>query len=104
MGTGALFLGIKRLGREAEHSPPSIAEVKNADILLLPERPYGVMLNSSTGTALPFPLPNLFLNMSVSRNCIIAPVLYRRVSSNILIISNKIKTNQHVNYGLHEDD
>jgi hypothetical protein len=26
---GALFLGIKRQGREADHSPPSSAEVKN---------------------------------------------------------------------------
>jgi hypothetical protein len=25
---GALFLGVKRLGREADHSPPSSAEVK----------------------------------------------------------------------------
>jgi hypothetical protein len=30
MGTGALSLGVKRLGREADHSPPSSAEVKNA--------------------------------------------------------------------------
>jgi hypothetical protein len=28
--TGALSLGVKRLGREADHSPPSCAEVKNA--------------------------------------------------------------------------
>jgi hypothetical protein len=28
--TRALSLGIKRLGREADHSPPSSAEVKNA--------------------------------------------------------------------------
>jgi hypothetical protein len=28
MGTGALF-GVKRPGREADHSPPSNAEVKN---------------------------------------------------------------------------
>jgi hypothetical protein len=26
----ALSLGVKRLGREADHSPPSSAEVKNA--------------------------------------------------------------------------
>jgi hypothetical protein len=31
MGTGgALSLGVKRPGREADHSPPSSAEVKNA--------------------------------------------------------------------------
>jgi hypothetical protein len=28
--TGAVFLGLKRLGREADNSPPSSAEVKNA--------------------------------------------------------------------------
>jgi hypothetical protein len=28
--TGALSLGVKRPGREADHSPPSSAEVKNA--------------------------------------------------------------------------
>jgi hypothetical protein len=28
MGMGALSLGLKRPGREADHSPPSIAEVK----------------------------------------------------------------------------
>jgi hypothetical protein len=27
---GALFLGVKRLGREADHSPASSAEVKKA--------------------------------------------------------------------------
>jgi hypothetical protein len=29
MGTRALFLGVKRPGREADHSPPSSAEIKN---------------------------------------------------------------------------
>jgi hypothetical protein len=28
VGTGALFLGVKRQGREADYSPPSSAEVK----------------------------------------------------------------------------
>jgi hypothetical protein len=30
MDTRALSLGIKRSGREADHSPPSSAEVKNS--------------------------------------------------------------------------
>jgi len=30
MGTGGCFPGVKRPGREADHSPPSIAEVTNA--------------------------------------------------------------------------
>jgi hypothetical protein len=29
MGTGALSLGLKRLGGEADFSPPASAEVKN---------------------------------------------------------------------------
>jgi len=29
MGTGALTTGVKRQGREANHSSPSTAEVKN---------------------------------------------------------------------------
>jgi hypothetical protein len=35
MGTGALSLGVKRLGREADHSPPSSAEVKECVELYL---------------------------------------------------------------------
>jgi hypothetical protein len=44
---GALSLGIKRLGREAAHSPPSTAEVMNAwsYTSTLPIRLYGVVLN-----------------------------------------------------------
>jgi hypothetical protein len=30
MGTRVLYLGVKRSGRKADHSPPSTAEVKNA--------------------------------------------------------------------------
>jgi len=30
MGTGCSFPGVKRPEREADHSPPSIAKVKNA--------------------------------------------------------------------------
>jgi hypothetical protein len=29
MGTGALFPGVERPVREADHSPPTIVEVKN---------------------------------------------------------------------------
>jgi hypothetical protein len=37
---GALSLGVKRPGREAEHSPPSSAEVKKrGDIPPLPNTP-----------------------------------------------------------------
>jgi len=45
--TGALFLGVKRKGREADHSPPSSAEVNNAWICTFstPIRLYSVVLN-----------------------------------------------------------
>jgi hypothetical protein len=49
---GALFLGIKRPWREADHSPPSSAEVKNAWSYTYtpPTRLHGVVLSQSTGT------------------------------------------------------
>jgi hypothetical protein len=54
-------LGVKRLAREADHSPQPSAEVKNAwsstsspTISL-----HGAMLSYSTGTNLPFHLNNL---------------------------------------------
>jgi hypothetical protein len=34
MGTESSFPGVKRLGREADHSPPSSAEVKNDGAIL----------------------------------------------------------------------
>jgi hypothetical protein len=44
---GALSLGVKRPGREADHSPPSSAEVKNAwsYISSPPIRFHGVVLS-----------------------------------------------------------
>jgi hypothetical protein len=40
MGTGALSPGVKRPGREADHSPPSSADVKNGGAIpLLPHMP-----------------------------------------------------------------
>jgi hypothetical protein len=46
MVTGALSLGVKRLGREADHSPTSNAEVKNVwnYSSTLPVRLHGVLL------------------------------------------------------------
>jgi hypothetical protein len=42
MGTGALSLGVKWRGREADHSPPASAEVKKMWIHPLPHMPsYG---------------------------------------------------------------
>jgi hypothetical protein len=44
---GALSLGVKRPGREADHSPPSCAEVKKAwsYTFTTPTRLYGVGLS-----------------------------------------------------------
>jgi hypothetical protein len=63
MGTGGSYLGVKRLGREADHSPPSSAEVKDCVELYIhsPIRLHGVVLSqkNSTGTALPLPFLHL---------------------------------------------
>jgi len=42
-----ITLGVKRLGREADHSPPSSAEVKNTSncTFIHPIRLHGVVLN-----------------------------------------------------------
>jgi hypothetical protein len=56
---GALSLGVKRPGHEADHSPPSCAEVKNAWSYTStpPIRLRGMVLSykKSTGTTLPLP-------------------------------------------------
>jgi len=53
---GALSLGIKQLGREANHSPPSSVEVKKAwsYISIPPVCLHGMVLSYSTETTLPF--------------------------------------------------
>jgi hypothetical protein len=65
MGTGGSFLGVKRPGREADHSPPSSAEVKECMELYLHSHNTpswcGALLKRSTGTTLPFTLPLLLL-------------------------------------------
>jgi len=46
---GALSLGVKRLVREGDHSPPSVAEVKNAwkyTSTLLIHREVALVLNT----------------------------------------------------------
>jgi hypothetical protein len=46
VGTGVLSLGLKRLGREAGHSPPSSAEVNNGEAIPpLPIRLHGLVRN-----------------------------------------------------------
>jgi hypothetical protein len=47
MGSGGSFPGVKRQGREADHSPSTSAEVKKMDLYIhSPIRLHGVMLNS----------------------------------------------------------
>jgi hypothetical protein len=57
---GSLSLGVKQVGHEADHSPPSSAEVKECMNLYLysPNTPswHGAQLKKSTGTTLPLPL------------------------------------------------
>jgi hypothetical protein len=59
MGTGGSFLGVKRPGREADHSPSSSAEVKECAELNLHSYNTpswrGAQLKKSTGTTLPLP-------------------------------------------------
>jgi hypothetical protein len=45
---GALSPGVNRQGREADHSPPSSAEIKKGGVIPSPPPPtrlYGVVLN-----------------------------------------------------------
>jgi hypothetical protein len=55
---GALSLGVKWPGREADHSPPSMAEVKECAELYLHSPNMtswrGAQLKKGTGTTLPF--------------------------------------------------
>jgi hypothetical protein len=44
MGTGGFSQWIKRLGREADHSPPTSAEVKKRGLIIPPDAKFGPML------------------------------------------------------------
>jgi hypothetical protein len=48
MGTGGSFPGVKRPGREADHSPPTSAEVKKMWIYT-PTPPYAFMVQYLKG-------------------------------------------------------
>jgi hypothetical protein len=62
--SGTFSLGVKRLGREADHSPPSSAEVKECVDLYFHSHSTpswrGSQLKKSTGTTLPLALPYIF--------------------------------------------
>jgi hypothetical protein len=63
---GALSLGLKRPGREANHSPPS-AKVKHACSYTstLPIRLHGLVLTGSTETTLPLPFLVLYIGIGM---------------------------------------
>jgi hypothetical protein len=63
VGTGGSFPGVKRTGREVDHSPPTSVEVKKMWIYTsTPIRLHGVVLNYlSTGTTLPYHLLHIRL-------------------------------------------
>jgi hypothetical protein len=74
----ALSSGVKRQGREADHSPPVSVEVKKMWIYTSTS-PYGVVLNQlSTGTTLPYLFMYLFKGFLWS--CGHAAVNYRIIS------------------------
>jgi len=56
---GVLSLGVKRPGREANHSPLSSDEVKCGAVPPFPNAPSWSSVHLNTGTALPLPLPFL---------------------------------------------
>jgi len=59
LGTGYCFLGVKLSGREADHSPPSNAEVQNAwSYTSIPQYIFlAWCLVKSTGNNFPLSLP-----------------------------------------------
>jgi hypothetical protein len=62
---GALSLGVKRPGRETDHSPPSSAEVKNAWLYTsTPQYAFMAWCLVSTGTTLTFTFTSSFINVN----------------------------------------
>jgi hypothetical protein len=63
----ALSLEAKRPGREADHSLPSSAELKNSwsYTSTLPIHVHGVVFSYSTGTTFTFYLPKIFIVLAL---------------------------------------
>jgi hypothetical protein len=88
MDTRALSLGVKRPGREADHSPPYQAKVKECVELYLhsPNMPSLCGASLSTGTTLP--LPSLFEHQC---NGVYAFLLWFCYAIYLLILSNGVR-------------
>jgi hypothetical protein len=96
-------LGVKRPGREADHSPPSSAEVKNAwsytSILQ-----YAFMAWClGTGTTLPLPLPLYYeyrsKMKSMRRKCYTGGICVRRSLKSLLLLIAEKPITSYVNGG-----
>jgi hypothetical protein len=88
--SGALSLGVKRPGREADHSPPSSAEVKNAWSYTSTTQ-YAFMAwcsVKSTGTTLrlPFKLRDILGPHAAHCPCFLSPGLYLRLMDVLKIL------------------
>jgi hypothetical protein len=92
MGTRGSSLEVKRPGLEADHSPPSSAEVKNvwSCTSTPPICLHGVVLGYSPGTTLPVPL-TLPLPFEVN---------YRVHKSTTIISLNFLNNKQNGNLGI----
>jgi hypothetical protein len=99
---GALSLGVKRPKREADHSPPSSAEVKNAWSYTStpPFRLHGVVFSQTAEKTLPLPLPSSLHacrwpssreHLSASSNCATLRSAYRRPSHLLICILLRYK-------------
>jgi hypothetical protein len=119
---GALFPGCKRPGREAGHSPPSSAEVKECVEIYLhsPIRLHGVVLSYAQGQLFLLPLIKLFrsplkvsppvrswggrhsLEFMVRQFCLACFLHFLSISFSILLSFNTLRvwssTTCHVTY------
>jgi hypothetical protein len=85
--TGALSLGVKRQGREVDHSPPSSAEVKKGGAV--PHSPYVIMALRLSNKA----QGQLYLLLS-STNILTIPH-FRRINQRSLCYDFSLHSSEH---------